>query len=739
MWQEIQQASQKLSNEGKRLLEEKITKDGVTIGQTAWHDFMSQSGQHLNEAQQFVTVDTDAKTGNLSTLVRFDPKHPDVAFDKKPFSQYVVESYDKRAKVMLSGIKNQVALDFLHNKIHQHKSLLIDHLNHFDARLVEDKRLHTLEENISKAEHHIYDNPDSYSESLDDMLMGIDHASISPEHKNKKLIQVKRRFADAAATGLLRHNPQALVDEQAQFSWQQDIDLHRSETIRKQAAYQIQHETSLQQAHVKSLSQSHFLSILRTGKGIDHLDEMVQQAYQGQPNKLEDFKQIESIYQDAHQALHTIKPLSFAQGDELVSQLAPKAGDPYYAKKLSVYETVLSELNQHRKMAENDPSAFVELLFADELPNGLNPAERLAKRKYFQSIKGIPSYSQRYLTQQEVNDYSAPFLGEDVTLMQNQLDTMLVLEAHDQNIGKEVVKEIVSKSPAISVPIKQYMLQKSDGNDALASVFLKMIPLQKELFASVSNDSRKTFDDALKDNKKIDKWYFGAIEGQPHNVNDAEFMLSSIRSLSRYFELVNHKTAKEALTLATEKLITDQNHQINDLTLPKKIYLGDQEVHLDKSVIARNLRIMKDNIVAGGVPYDERNSFGLGTDIPELQHEIEKRKKQVLPDGKFKLTPDKKGVYFTYFSPDGTYHQLRDQNANLITFDLFNLNNPIGMSPAYQSIMEDIISHKDDVNFTEGLTKARHRMDFDRDAASGKLLADWVKLRYKFFENRDKK
>ena len=206
MWQEIQQVSQKLSNEGKRLLEEKITKDGVTIAQTAWHDFMSQTGQHLNDSQQFVTVDTDPKTGNLAALVRFDQTHPDVAYNSKPFGQYIVDSYDKRAKAMFSGIKNQVALDFLQNKVFQHKSLLSEHLNHFDARLVEDKRLHALEENISKAEHTIYEHPDLYRDSLEDMLIGIDHASISPEHKNKKLLQIKRRFADAAATGLLGYS-----------------------------------------------------------------------------------------------------------------------------------------------------------------------------------------------------------------------------------------------------------------------------------------------------------------------------------------------------------------------------------------------------------------------------------------------------------------------------------------------------------------------------------------------------
>ena len=206
MWQEIQQVSQKLSNEGKRLLEEKITKDGITIGQTAWQDFVNQTGQDLNQSQQNVTVDTDSKTGNLATLVRFDPTHADVAYHGKTFTQYVIDSYDRRAKVMLSGLKNQVAIDFLNTKVSQHKISLIDHVNHFDARLVEDKRLHALEENISKAEHTIYEHPDLYRDSLEDMLIGIDHASISPEHKNKKLLQIKRRFADAAATGLLGYS-----------------------------------------------------------------------------------------------------------------------------------------------------------------------------------------------------------------------------------------------------------------------------------------------------------------------------------------------------------------------------------------------------------------------------------------------------------------------------------------------------------------------------------------------------
>lgn len=107
----------------------------------------------------------------------------------------------------------------------------------------------------------------------------------------------------------------------------------------------------------------------------------------------------------------------------------------------------------------------------------------------------------------------------------------------------------------------------------------------------------------------------------------------------------------------------------------KKIYLGYQEIHLDESVLKRNLTIMKDCLFAGGCPMT--SVIVLGWVVMCLIYKLMENLKK------------------TFISPDGEYHQLRDQAGNLVTLICSISIRLIVLSPAYQSIMGDIIQNKD--------------------------------------------
>ena len=71
---------------------------------------------------------------------------------------------------------------------------------------------------------------------------------------------------------------------------------------------------------------------------------------------------------------------------------------------------------------------------------------------------------------------------------------------------------------------------------------------QKERFESESKESKKIYDNLLENNRMLKDWYEAMIDNQPHHLEVAEKMLSSVRLMARFYELTQHKTAKELYT-----------------------------------------------------------------------------------------------------------------------------------------------------------------------------------------------
>ncbi|MFP3017702.1 MAG: hypothetical protein ACEY3E_02070 [Candidatus Tisiphia sp.] len=76
------------------------------------------------------------------------------------------------------------------------------------------------------------------------------------------------------------------------------------------------------------------------------------------------------------------------------------------------------------------------------------------------------------------------------------------------------------------------------------------------------------------------------------------------------------------------------------------------------------------------IAYDITSSFGQGYSDPQIQQAFVRRIKEVLSDGQFRLTIDKKAVYFVYFDEQGT-HPLFSSPSTIFTVPLIQLNDPI--------------------------------------------------------------
>lgn len=692
MWKEIQQASSQVNEYTKQLLAEKTYKDGVNIANTLWHNFIAETQAHSNQAEANKDVGIDAKTGNLAVLGQFEQTHPDYRYNGQPFSKYLIEKYDERAKVILDSTKNPIAQKQLTQNIAHYKAKLLEDLAHKEARFVEDKRLYDLEGLIATAEHNVFHDQSQYSQALHDIEQSIGTLSLTPQHKSAKLLAAKKRLAMSAALGTLENNPNGIVDGQTNFSWTDDLPIEALARVRNKAQKKVDQQSAHQKSYLSHHLPDHLQSLVDTGKGIDGFSEAAERNYT--PEQFAEFKAIEQLHLDTHDVLTEIKDVKIQEIGKVIERLLPKSGDENYAKKMQLFDMVSKEVNQKIKLAREDAAAFVEKDHGEELEKVTNLVERLKLRKEIQARRGLEAYQQKYLTKSEVASYSEKFVVDDVNLIRENCDNLLSLGG----IGHELVKEILSAkgNAAISLPVQKYMEFKAKGDDNAANVFLKMVPLQKEMFASVSTESKKIYDNLLKENKTLKQWYDAAIDNQPENIGVAEKMVDSVRLLSRYYELTQHKSPGAATELAVASLINEQYLQLDaSLFIPKQVAYGEQTIYLDRDRMVNNLKLAKHHLSNFDVPFDELHTFGFS--VKDLKEKERQRMRERLADGHFRLMPDDQHFYFEVIDEAGNPHPVMRDSENRLVFDVAQMSEASSVRPGQKPIFNHLMDTIDDI------------------------------------------
>jgi hypothetical protein len=686
-WAAIADIAGTINATAQDFLKEKIEKDAAAIATTQWAEFLANTTAHLHASTQLAEVAPDPRTGNLTCLVKMEADHPDVAFSNQPLSHYVTKSLEKRGAQMLQSIKNPLAKKFLTAKLQSHQIQVANNLAEQEAKLIHDKRKVMVGDAIEKLSKSAYQNPVDVEAHLADVASTVNTIADSPSERDKLSRLAHEKITEAAAMGTIHKNPAAFLNNP---HWVEHLSVesyvrfaHTAKTLAHQAQVQLQHQVS-------SISRSHFDSLLHTGKGLSGFEEQVRRAYGEGSSQYQGFLAKHALYQQASTVMQSLNKASLTEGAALIQSLAPQSGDPEFSQKLKMVELLQHQLSHQVGEAKRDPAAFVEKLFAEEIPEQMPFLKRLQMRKSLQTQKGVPLYEQKYLMKGEKEKFLAALDSDNPAQVEAAVKSLISLEDHERAVGKEVLEELLKKKEDVSVLTGLYAEQVLKDGD-LAPTFLKMIPIQKQLFSSISSGEAKELEKAVTSHSSVVAFQNALTHGQPHQVAAVNQRVQGIRNLARFYQIDRGEAVKDAVNHAVQDLIGNEfitpikassawldanSTQQDGLMVPKTILVDGTKADLDEQETNRYLLDIRKNLVEGNVPFDFASTFGavpVGADLrhnPTLMEEAKRHSQNLLREGRFRLAPDQKHVYYAVRNSDGSEQVLLKNPQEILFFPL---------------------------------------------------------------------
>lgn len=686
-WAAIADIASHVNKTAQDFLKEKVEKDAVAIATTEWADFLQGTHAHVNQATQLTDVGSDPHTGNLTCLVKMEPNHPDFAFSNQPLSRYVLNSLEKRGSQMLERVKNPLAKKYLEQKLQGHQIQLANNISEHEAKLIHDKRKVMIGDAVEKLAKSTYQNPTEVESHLADMMGVVNTIADSPSERDKLSRIAHEKIVEAAAMGTIHKNPNAFLNNPA---WAEQLSVetyvqfnHTAKTLAHQAQVQLQHQVS-------SVSRSHFDSLLHTGKGLPGFEGQVKRAYGENSPQYHEFQSKHDLYQKASVAMQSLNKGSLSDGAALVQSLQPEGGDPEFSQKLKMAHVLEQQLNHQVSEAKRDPAAFVEKTFAEEIPEHIPFLKRLALRKSLQTQKGIPGYAQKYLIKEEKEKFLASLESDNPHQVERAVKSLLSLEDHERAIGKEVLQEVIANKEDLSLLVGLYAEQALKEGD-IAPTLLKMIPLQKQLFSSISSGDARELEKEVAGHADVIAFKNALTHGQPHQVPAANQRIQGVLHLARFYQIdrgedkasaVNHAVkdliGNEFITpiKASSFLLDERRTQEDGLKVPKTILVEGRKVNLDESQVNQHLLEIRKNLVEGNIPFDFENTFGAvpaGVDLrhnPTLMEEAKWQSQNLLREGHFRLAPNGRDVYYSVRMQDGSEQVLLKNPQEILFFPL---------------------------------------------------------------------
>ncbi len=684
-WQAIASLTSQINEEAKSCLERKLQKDASVQAAKVWADFIVETNQHLHQAQGNLSVASNDKTGGLSCLTSFDELHEDFLENNQPFLQYALGKYDSRASGYLVAVKNPYAKRRLEEKISLYRMHLAEQISNTEARLIDGKRHSMAIAAIEKLKHAAYDSPELYSAHLQDSELAINALSLLPQEKDEMLLNARSELAQAAALGTMRVSPGVILDERIEADWKEHLPLAQRVRLQEQAASLLRHQQTMRQSQVRKLAKSHFASLLKTGRGISGFASLLHSSYAQDDPQLQEIKEQEALHQEAFLTWQQLKAASFQEGAQILQKLKPKAGDSDYAAKERVHSILAKQFAEQIELASSDPARLAEELFSEEMPEAMELLPRLLLRKQLQQQKGLPPYSQRYLMNDERDDYLARLRSSDPVEIKKQLDSISAIGEGSGgfSLGSELIEEIMQAETGasgrrLSALTHLYVSAYIDKNNALMHDSAQAIAMQGQLFGEFAKADERAIKNSIKESGMVQDFEYRMLQGTPDNAQLLEQIKESILNLARFYQHQHHLEPAKASKRAIEELIGKRYIKpINDLYLPANILEDGRLVKLNSEHLNYNLNKLRADLIYDRLPpleaYDKTHSFGRQYE-DDRQKLLDKRMKELLREGQFKLTPDQKHIYFVYYDDQGA-HNLLTSDAALWHVPLSQLNN----------------------------------------------------------------
>ncbi|WP_375327254.1 hypothetical protein [Candidatus Tisiphia endosymbiont of Nemotelus uliginosus] len=164
---------------------------------------------------------------------------------------------------------------------------------------------------------------------------------------------------------------------------------------------------------------------------------------------------------------------------------------------------------------------------------------------------------------------------------------------------------------------------------------------------------------------------------QPENTAEVNLIEDGIYHLARFYQHHKNLAPKMATQLAINELVSKSYIKpLANFYVPANLIDQGEVVKLDGTYVNYHLNKLRRDIIKGNIVYDITSSFGQGYSNQQIQQALDRRIKEVLSDGQFRLTEDKKAVYFVYFDERGS-HPLFSSPSTIFTVPLRQLNDPI--------------------------------------------------------------
>jgi hypothetical protein len=110
--------------------------------------------------------------------------------------------------------------------------------------------------------------------------------------------------------------------------------------------------------------------------------------------------------------------------------------------------------------------------------------------------------------------------------------------------------------------------------------------------------------------------------------------------------------------------------QQDGLMVPKVILVDGAKVNLDETEVNRHLLDIRKNLVDGNILFDSTSTFGAVPDDPTLLAEARAYQANLLREGRFRLSPNKREVYYAIPMMDGSEQVLLKNPQEILFFPL---------------------------------------------------------------------
>jgi hypothetical protein len=289
--------------------------------------------------------------------------------------------------------------------------------------------------------------------------------------------------------------------------------------------------------------------------------------------------------------------------------------------------------------------------------------------------------------QDERSDYLARLQLPDAGEIKKQLDNISAIGDDNYQLGDQLLDEILQAEKGeagrrLSALTHLYVTSYLRKDNDLMHDTARAIAEQGQLFGEFSDNDKWTIKKAIKDSSIMEDFIYRMLEGTPDNAALVEQTKESILNLARFYQYQRHLEPTKATKQAIEQLVAKSYIKpINNLYLPAKIIEDGRLVELNSEYLNYNMNKLRADLINDKVAYDKMHSFGAGYP-DERQLVLDKRIKELLRDGQFKLTPDQKYIYFIYFDEHGV-HNLLAGSDTIWHVPLIELNEP----PKQQDIL----------------------------------------------------